>query len=347
MYPPNQSPNPHNILEHISGLTAQKDFELLNFSLLISLSALLPKSRVQTLAVSQEGRIVKQFKYSSDGLDVNLSDINVDSRVKSALIKAHRTGLNEYIEHIDHQPLAIYILTQERVISYYLLVAFPRAITKADSYLITGVLEIYRNFSALLLDSQTDELTGLANRKSFGSAINHVYDSVQVMQAVPEVEQRSNAADYNVSFWICAIDIDHFKAVNDNFGHLFGDEVLVRLAQLMQTEFRDEDMLFRFGGEEFIALVKAPDRRSVEIALDRFRIAVEKLQFSQIGAITVSLGVMKVDPRVFHITLMDYADQALYYSKQNGRNRITFFEDLVEKGLARFENIEGGEVELF
>lgn len=339
--------NPHNILEHISGLTAQKDFDLLNFSLLKSLSALIPKSRVQALAVSQDNCIVKQFTYSRDGLDVNVSDIHVESRVMAALVKAHRAGLEEYVELIDSQPLAIYVLTRERVISYYLLVAFPRAVTNADTYLITGVLEIYRNFSSLLLNSQTDELTGLANRKTFASAISRVYDSAQAIRSSSDVEQRSNSLNDELCFWICAIDIDHFKVVNDNFGHLFGDEVLIRLAQLMQTEFRADDLLFRFGGEEFIALVKAPNRKAVEFALERFRNAVEKLQFSQIGTVTVSLGVVKVDPNVFHMTLMDYADQALYYSKQNGRNRITFFEDLVDKGLARIETFEEGDVDLF
>ena len=349
MNTPNPSHNPHSILQHISGLTAQKDFDLLNFSLLKSLSALMPKSRVQALAVTQENRIVKQFTYARDGLDVNISDINVESRVKSALIRAHQAGLEEYVELIDNQPLAIFELSRERVISYYLLVAFPRTITNADTYLITGVLEIYRNFSSLLINAQTDELTGLANRKTFATAIGRVYDSAQAIRTTPNIEQRSknSSDDDEMCFWICAIDIDHFKAVNDNFGHLFGDEVLIRLAQLMQTEFRIDDLLFRFGGEEFIALVKAPDRKSVDVVLERFRRAVEKLQFSQIGSVTVSLGVVKVDPSVFHMTLMDYADQALYYSKQNGRNQVSFFEDLVAKGIARTETFEEGEVDLF
>lgn len=327
--------NTHNILEHLSGLTAQKDFELLNFSLLKSLSALLPKTRVQTLAVTQDCRFVKQVKYTSDGLDVTSNNIDLDERVTKAITKVHQAELDNYIERIGHQSLAVYVLTQERTVTYYLLVAFPRAITQADSYLIAGVLEIYRNFSSLLAHSQTDELTGLSNRKTFESAIYRVCEVI-----------REHAGEYE-RYWLCAIDIDHFKNVNDQFGHLFGDEVLIRFAQIMRTEFKIDDLLFRFGGEEFIALVKAPDRQTVEAILECFRQTIEDTQFSKINRITASLGVVAVDPNVFHMTLMDYADQALYYSKEHGRNRITFFEDLVAQGHARLETFEEGDIDLF
>ncbi|GGF53648.1 GGDEF domain-containing protein [Alteromonas lipolytica] len=335
--------NTHNILEHISGLTAQKDFELLNFSLLKSLSALLTKTRVQTLAVTQDCRFVKQVKYTSDGLDINSNDIDLDERVTKAITKVHQAELDNYIERIGHQSLAIYVLTQERTVTYYLLVAFPRAITQADSYLIAGVLEIYRNFSSLLAHSQTDELTGLSNRKTFESAIYRVCELIR--EHVSESEDAT--AQENDGYWLCAIDIDHFKSVNDQFGHLFGDEVLVRFAQIMRTEFKIDDLLFRFGGEEFIALVKAQDRQAVEVILERFRQTIEDTQFSKIDRLTISLGVVAVDPNVFHMTLMDYADQALYYSKENGRNRMTFFDDLVAQGHARLETFEEGEIDLF
>lgn len=332
--------NTHNILEHLSGLTAQKDFELLNFSLLKSLSALLPKTRVQTLAVTQDCRFVKQVKYTSDGLDVTSNNIDLDERVANAITKVHKAELDNYIERIGHQSLAVYVLTQERTVTYYLLVAFPRAITQADSYLIAGVLEIYRNFSSLLAHSQTDELTGLSNRKTFESAIYRVCEVIR--------EQAGDTtAEENERYWLCAIDIDHFKSVNDQFGHLFGDEVLIRFAQIMRTEFKMDDLLFRFGGEEFIALVKAPNRQTVEAILERFRQTIEDTQFSKINRITASLGVVAVDPNIFHMTLMDYADQALYYSKEHGRNRVTFFEDLVAQGHARLETFEEGDIDLF
>lgn len=341
------SQNVHNILDHLSGLTSQKDFELLTFSLLKSIIGLFPKVRVQTISVSQDNRLVRLFKYTNDDLDVTVDDITLDSRVKDALLKVHKSSLNEYHEKFEKQSLAIFMLTEDRIITNYLLIALPRPFTQSDSYLITGVLEIYRNFSSLLIHAQTDELTGLSNRKAFETAIGRVYESQRIGQVNPELEKRCSSQDRNERYWMCAIDIDHFKDVNDNYGHLFGDEVLIRLAQVMRTEFRLDDLLFRFGGEEFIALIEAADRDTAESALERFRRTVETTLFSKIGSITVSIGIVEIDPNIFHMTLMDYADQALYYSKQNGRNRITFFEDLRDKGLARLETFEEGSVDLF
>ena len=339
--------NIHNVLEHLSGLTAQKDFELLTFSLLKSLSSLMSRARVQTIALSRKNQPVRQFNYSNGELDINVDQITLDPRLKSALLKAHSSGLDAYEEQIGSQSLAIYLLVSEQQVTHYLLVAMPGTLGKADAYLIAGVREIYRNFSALLMSAQTDELTGLANRKTFETAILRVSELQRVAHADFDNEKRKKANKQADNYWLCAIDIDHFKKVNDTYGHLYGDEVLISLAQIMRTEFRQEDLLFRFGGEEFLALIKSPDKDSTRVGLERFRKAVEAAQFSKVDAVTVSIGVVEIDPTLFHMTLMDYADQALYFSKRQGRNQTTFFSDLVAKGLARVETFEEGSVDLF
>lgn len=339
--------NIHSVLEHLGGLTAQKDFELLTFSLLKSISSLLPKSKVQTVALGPKGQLLRQFNYSNGELNINVDDIILDQRLKDALLKAHSSGLDAYEAQIGSQTLSIYRLVTEHQITHYLLVAMPGILRKADSYLIAGVLEIYRNFSALLISAQTDELTGLSNRKTFETAILRISELQRVSHDDFENEKRKKEHKQAENYWLCAIDIDHFKKVNDTYGHLYGDEVLIGLAQIMRMEFRQDDLLFRFGGEEFIALIKSPDEDSTKVGLERFRKAVESARFSKVNAVTVSIGVVEIDPSLFHMTLMDYADQALYYSKREGRNQTTFFSDLVAKGMARLETFEEGSVDLF
>src|SRR3546814_19890916 len=84
-------------------------------------------------------------------------------------------------------------------------------------------------------------------------------------------------------YWLAVADIDHFKRINDTLGHLYGDEVLLLLAQVMKRSFRHDDLLFRFGGEEFVIVISAPDRGSANIAFDKFRRNVETFTFPQVA----------------------------------------------------------------
>jgi diguanylate cyclase (GGDEF)-like protein len=142
-------------------------------------------------------------------------------------------------------------------------------------------------------------------------------------------------------------DLDNFKRINDTWGHLYGDEVLLLTAQLMQGHFRESDYLFRFGGEEFVIIVRTANEELAQRAFERFRRAVEEHLFPQVGQVTISIGVTKMDPSVFTATLLDHADKALYYAKQNGRNQVCFFENLLSSGLVETSEIVMGEIELF
>jgi two-component system, cell cycle response regulator len=123
--------------------------------------------------------------------------------------------------------------------------------------------------------------------------------------------------------------------------------VLLLTSQLMKGHFRENDYLFRFGGEEFVIFIRSTDEDNAYIAFDRFRKALESYSFPQVGKITISIGVAKMDRSIFTATLLDHADKALYYAKQNGRNQVCFFETLLEKGLVEDTNFTAGEIELF
>jgi len=140
-----------------------------------------------------------------------------------------------------------------------------------------------------------------------------------------------------------AMDIDHFKRVNDTYGHLYGDEVLLHFAQLMERHFRYTDFLFRFGGEEFIVLLTNTDATGARRALERFRQIVSEFDFPSVGQVTVSIGFTRIEPETLPTTLVDWSDRALYYAKEHGRNQVVHYADIRPAD----EGDGSSEVELF
>lgn len=141
------------------------------------------------------------------------------------------------------------------------------------------------------------------------------------------------------------MDIDHFKRVNDEYGHLYGDEVLILIANLLESSFRASDRVFRFGGEEFVIMLDSLTLDDAYKAFERFRKTVEEYPFPQVGKITISLGFTHISGGA-PVVVLGRADQALYYGKSNGRNRVCFYDELVAAGLLQPEN-SASSVELF
>ncbi len=337
----------HSVIDHLTGITSQKDLDLLTISLLKSLGSLIPNAELRVITLDQAQLPIKTFSISNGDYKIKLDDIVLGPEAKQAITRTHRGNLNRYTDKTEDHFVSVYLMHHDRQSTTYLLLNTPRQLNHSEDYLLTGVLEIFQNFSSLLVHAQTDELTGLANRKTFESAINRVYDLRTNRHNEYPSNKRHGETSETIRYWLCALDIDHFKAVNDIYGHLYGDEVLIRLAQVMKSHFRNDDLLFRFGGEEFIIVLRAPDKTSAVGALERFRGVLADTTFAGVETITVSMGVVEIDPSVFHKTLMDYADQALYHSKKNGRDQITFFEQLIEMGIAKQESYEEGTVDLF
>jgi diguanylate cyclase (GGDEF)-like protein len=233
--------------------------------------------------------------------------------------------------------LSVMTVMDMRSTTTYLVISSNTTLQANDSRMIDGMLQIYRNFCQLLQESQTDSLTGLANRKTFDECFSRVYElqPMDTDECPVTVEHRKPQSQ--TTFWIAMIDIDHFKSVNDRFGHLYGDEVLILLAHLLKNALRNDDLVFRFGGEEFVLMIRCQSREEAAGLLERLRNSVEAQDIPQVGQVTISIGATEMVRNTFAGTLLDYADKALYYSKQNGRNRLTFFEDMVSEGLATRE----------
>jgi diguanylate cyclase (GGDEF)-like protein len=148
-----------------------------------------------------------------------------------------------------------------------------------------------------------------------------------------------------VQNWLAVVDIDHFKQVNDRFGHLYGDEVLILIANILRTSFRSHDRIFRFGGEEFVVLLRNTTLSKAHKVFNRFRETVQEHHFPQVGSVTVSLGFVGTS-RGSPVEILGQADQALYYAKEHGRNQVRFYEDLIASGELATK-VANDDVELF
>jgi len=126
------------------------------------------------------------------------------------------------------------------------------------------------------------------------------------------------------------MDIDHFKAINDNHGHAVGDDVLKVVAECLSIEKRKEDVLARFGGEEFVLLLDHCDVVQAEIKAEKLRAAIETLQPAGLK-ITVSIGVAQLNLQETEFTEpLKRADDALYIAKEQGRNRVVTGDENIE-----------------
>lgn len=210
-----------------------------------------------------------------------------------------------------------------------LLILDALRLEEVQRHWIGNLLAVYRNHLMILDRKDRDLLTGLMNRHTFED---------RIMRVMADVGRGGAGA------WLALLDIDHFKRVNDTFGHLYGDEVLLLFARLMQQSFRYTDFLFRYGGEEFVVLLTEVPGDVGMVVLERFRKAVGGFAFPTVGRVTVSIGCVRLDTGKLPDRFLDEADRALYFAKNTGRNQVVSFHDM-EDGQGSSDR--DGEVELF
>jgi diguanylate cyclase (GGDEF)-like protein len=164
-----------------------------------------------------------------------------------------------------------------------------------------------------------DPLTGVANRRSLDETL---------------VRETERGARLGLPLTVIMLDVDHFKAVNDSFGHAMGDKVLQSIASTISGRVRPYDLVARYGGEEFLILLPAVTLKDGGGFAERFRVAISEMIIEGFPRkVTASFGVATLLPGHPSQTLFERADSALYRAKQNGRNRIELDNDL-EKDAA-------------
>ena len=221
-----------------------------------------------------------------------------------------------------------------------------RALVPSERRSVGSILRIYRNFQGLLDYSERDTLTGLLNRKTFDDAFLKLSLPAPGGTGGPNAERRDGAGAGATTHYLAVVDIDHFKRVNDGFGHLIGDEVLLLLSRVMRGTFRYHDRLYRFGGEEFVVLLRCADAASAAAAFERLRVNVAQYAFPQVGYITVSVGFTAINSQDTPARAFERADRAVYYAKAHGRDQVCSHAVLTAAGLLEDEH-QAGDVELF
>ncbi|RJS04250.1 hypothetical protein XnspCFBP7698_13475 [Xanthomonas sp. CFBP 7698] len=313
-------------------MTAIRDADLLDLSLLRTMREVCAAEELSLLRIAPDGRTMAETRLRDDGrLSLTVAELK-DAQMRSQLADVHGPG--EAVQlHQDGRALLVYPMMEARGIRTCLRVAGARPPGAAEQAMLQGFARFFQNYRSLLDDAQRDALTGLRNRKTFDDVILRLFSGAQ-----STTEQ---------GVWLGIVDIDHFKRVNDTFGHLYGDEVLLLVAQLMQRTFRQDDLLFRFGGEEFVIVLRGVDRECAVGLFERFRLAVAEHVFPQVGQVTLSTGIVELTQGRLISQSLDEADKALYWAKQHGRNRAAVYAELVGNGQLQHAIQPTGSVDLF
>ena len=154
--------------------------------------------------------------------------------------------------------------------------------------------------------AEIDKLTGLYNREKLDSKLTEIL---------------SDFLTHQIKVTVIILDVDHFKAINDNHGHLMGDKVLAAIAERLRSKMRQGDILARWGGEEFVVVLSNTELQAGLTQAERLRDDISSHSIQGL-ALTISLGVAQNEQGDSGETLLDRADQALYRAKNLGRNRV-------------------------
>jgi diguanylate cyclase (GGDEF)-like protein len=176
-----------------------------------------------------------------------------------------------------------------------------------DSVQMEKRLQLQELARDLRFKATTDSLTGVSNRLKFDQML---------------ASEMLRSARYKTALSLVIYDLDHFKEINDTYGHQIGDKVLVQMCGLVAANIRNTDMLARWGGEEFVIMAPNCDGRLARHAAEKLRATIEQIVFHTVGKVTCSFGIAQFVEGDTAAALVARADDALYRAKINGRNRV-------------------------
>jgi diguanylate cyclase (GGDEF)-like protein len=332
-----------SLLKHMVDMTGHRDHTMLDISVISAVQELAnaSRTRVLTIATLRGQKFLRPRAIINAGAPARLDD-HPDATLPGEPITSfpalahcishHETGAED-VGANGERIMWLPIWFGDKC-DTCLEVTHTEPFTADTLHTVNGIVGVYRNFQNLLDYSERDSLTGLLNRKTFDDQLAKMLQASSDKDAIPmgdeERRQHQNLAEKQ---WLAVVDVDHFKLVNDKFGHLYGDEVLILIANLLQSSFRSQDRVFRFGGEEFVVLLRSTTLANTHKIIDRFRKNVESHVFPQVGTVTVSVGFVSISAFESPVIILGHADQALYYAKSHGRNQACHYDELVSGGM--------------
>lgn len=336
---------PVDVLRSVAAVTGERNRDLLAMSLVNTLADLSHSIHISMFRIlpsekAQDAILIAQSYSTSEnsaacGISCDTSDFQT--------VLDTNTELTRTLD--DNICLSIFpIRDKANIIGLLKIISPPHH--EVDRHLISAFLQVYSNYLSVLNESETDTLTGLLNRRTFENNLDSIISEPAETDDPNIPGKRRSVSFVHQPHWLAVVDIDLFKRINDKFGHLYGDEVLLILSHIMRRVFRQKDKLFRFGGEEFIIILDRTDRVNAQKVFGRFRCAIEDYHFPQVGKVTISIGFVMLENAEGPSALIGHADQALYYAKENGRNRVCYYGDLIAEGKLVAEQFSA-DVQLF
>ena len=338
------------LVDHLAELTGFRDRDILDVTLAGAFRDLLHPRSVAIYRMVGEGdnqRWLTRARLGEDDVvataDPAWVDLDSLPRLTDHPERCEALGGQTVVSTRGDAGLSVFPLATDREVVGVLEMHTVGTLDTEAQRMVCSILRIYRNFQGLLDYSERDTLTGLLNRKTFDESFLKIASNLHSHTGVGDARRTTGPGS---RYWLGMIDIDHFKSVNDSFGHLIGDEVLLLLSRLMRSSFRFHDRLYRFGGEEFVVLMRCDTEADAQRAFERLRLNTEHYAFPQVGHITVSVGFSELKSADSPSSAIERADKAVYYAKTHGRNQVQSHADLVARGeLDMSEKV--GDVELF
>ncbi|MCX4186790.1 GGDEF domain-containing protein [Methylophaga sp. OBS4] len=349
--------NSIRIVDNLAEITSHHDRHVLEKSLLKTLNELFPAQDLRLFRVREyaDNHEVTLLAFCVNSVIVSSDDtprlLPNESEISGAISRSIEKGDVEVAaDSTGGWNVVCPAFDSHGDIFAVLLIATDLVPSASDQRLVYGILRVYSNYLALIEKTQKDKLTGLYNRETLDNEITKILvrQSDYFSEAISSPND-SRRRSYAIKYWLGLIDIDHFKAINDGYGHLYGDEVIILVARLMTSGcIRDDDLVYRYGGEEFVVLLKSPTEEDAMLTFERIRQLVAEHSFPQLKQVTISIGFVEVGGQQSSSDVIGEADEALYYAKHHGRNQVQSHRQLVDDGkIEHISQLTHGDVELF
>jgi diguanylate cyclase (GGDEF)-like protein len=338
-----------NLLNSVIKITKNRDVDSLEYSLISTIQEFIGCKEVSVYKdVEVQGQLTieqslclkitgeKQFEWQQRQIVTHPEDELLSCLRSACIITVQST------DGIERRWLPI--TRQEKTVAAISVVS--NSLDSPSQVMLNAFCRIFENYLVILHENERDKLTGLLNRQTFEKKIKQLIEKQVLKVHSLSRGEGKRLQKYASTSWLAILDIDHFKNINDKYGHICGDEVLLILAQKMRHFFRSTDLIFRFGGEEFVIVFEPTEADSISNKMAEFLQLVRNTLFPFIGKMTVSAGLARISPYDFPITVIENADKALYYAKNNGRDKFCIYEDLIAEQLIKVQENDS-EIDLF
>jgi diguanylate cyclase (GGDEF)-like protein len=329
-----------SLIDYLLELTDHTDRDFLEYTLAKAVLDLLPVRRVLVAHVMREVGERRWWEVAS--LDVEGGGKVADpSRLDFSEMKPLEDAPDRLQCLLDqakieitkagpHGPRITYIpLVSERSPDMEGVLEIHSAATLSAQELntISQLHRVYCNMHKLLAYSERDALTGMLNRQSldnaFYSAVLEELDGDEPEEGATVMQDLERRHHVPPNYWLGMVVIDQFSALNDQHGSTIMEEVTLLVARIMGNTFRTHDRLYRLSGDEFVVLFHCPEESLALVAFERMRGNVEKLKFSQVGAMTISAGLTRIVMEDSPATALERTQEAVKFVQNKGGNQVS------------------------